>query len=75
MNAQRADTETTISIFDTAMSEALGSADTVDDAWLFDTSDNHILSSHHDADSDDDRGTKRDSSAGECGTPPTTTKT
>ncbi|KAE9029022.1 hypothetical protein PF005_g1773 [Phytophthora fragariae] len=70
VNAQRADTDTTISIFDTAMSEALGSADTIDDAWLFDTSDDHILSSHQDDDSDEDRGTKRDSSAEECGTPP-----
>ncbi|KAE9044962.1 hypothetical protein PR001_g5153 [Phytophthora rubi] len=70
VNAQRADTDTTISIFDTAMSEALGSADTVDDAWLFDTSDDHILSSHQDDDSDEDRGTKRDSSAEEYGTPP-----
>ncbi|KAG6602852.1 RAS signaling inhibitor ST5 [Phytophthora cinnamomi] len=68
VNAQRADTDTTISIFDAALSEALGSADTTDDAWLFDTSDDHILSSHHDNDSDEDRGTKLDSSPEEYAT-------
>ncbi|GMF19730.1 unnamed protein product [Phytophthora fragariaefolia] len=68
VNAQRADTDTTISIFDMALSGALGSADTADDSWLFDTSDGHILNSHHDNHSEEDRETNPDSSVEEYDT-------
>ncbi|ETM54241.1 hypothetical protein L914_02389 [Phytophthora nicotianae] len=39
MKPHRADTETTISLFDTALSEALGSADAIDETWLFEPPD------------------------------------
>ncbi|GMF33996.1 unnamed protein product [Phytophthora lilii] len=58
VNTQRADTETTISSFDTALSEALGSADTTDDAWLFDTLDDQVESAQNDGDEcDEERST------------------
>lgn len=65
VNAQRGDTETTISIFDTALSEALGSADTADDTWLFESSDDPRPNSQYDDESDEDRSTKHESSAEE----------
>ncbi|KAG1689612.1 hypothetical protein DVH05_002119 [Phytophthora capsici] len=55
VNAQRADTEMTISIFDTALNEALGSAD--GELWLCETSGDPI---RHD--SDEERPTNHESS-------------
>jgi hypothetical protein len=63
VNAQRGDTETTISIFDTALNEALGSADAAEDSWWLESVDDQRQSSQHDDDSDDDRSTNHESSA------------
>ncbi|KAF4142626.1 DENN (AEX-3) domain-containing protein [Phytophthora infestans] len=60
VKAQRADTETTISIFDTALSDALRSAD---DSWLFEPPDDPRPNLQHNYDSDDDRSTTHESSA------------
>ncbi|KAL4167322.1 hypothetical protein KRP22_012808 [Phytophthora ramorum] len=65
VNTQRADTETTISIFDTALSEAPGSADTADDSWLFEPSDDQRPTSQQDDESEEDRFTKYESSVEE----------
>ncbi|KAG6971009.1 hypothetical protein JG688_00004618 [Phytophthora aleatoria] len=63
VKVQRADTETTISIFGTSLSEVLESADTVDNAWLFEPPEDPRPNSQHNEDSDDDRSTKHESSA------------
>ncbi|KAG7393138.1 hypothetical protein PHYPSEUDO_012474 [Phytophthora pseudosyringae] len=63
VNCQRADTETTISIFDTVLGEDLVSADTADDAWQFEPPDDPRPTSQHNDDSDEDRSTKHESSA------------
>ncbi|KAG3082406.1 hypothetical protein PC121_g6138 [Phytophthora cactorum] len=63
VKVQRADTETTISSFGTALSEVLESADTVDNAWLFEPPEDPRPNSQHNEDSDDDRSTKHESSA------------
>ncbi|KAG3248204.1 hypothetical protein PI124_g7117 [Phytophthora idaei] len=61
VKVQRADTETTISSFGTALSEVLESADTVDNAWLFEPPEDPRPNSQHNEDSDDDRSTKHES--------------